>query len=453
MQLVSTSIYSQETIHLLRIAVYTKDSKSFGIAGLPVKTKNNPYTPEEILFLKTLEEYLIYIGGTILKVDNLLFCYTFNMDNRRSVLEWYLSLTGASDYEDLEKKVKIEEKKDSVDRIIRLDDVKSKILFLDGASFFLTAQKSILSVWDKETYTRYIVKLYSETDNIPSEDKIITHFASISNKRIIAVTKRGEIFLLDIEVESYYLVKTILLLSFVKSIITVNGKIIVGLEDNTIQVYDHEGKLLSVLNKENIYQSYTIFSMGIFHLKVSKSRNELMAVSYNIYDNNYHFLVYNLETFLLKRKLPLGDSPITSLVCASERIFISSLNGEIKVISKQTDELSKMDIEGVNKIYKMIKIVGTDNIIVLSNNGLDAISYPDKHYHIPESEEHKITTILSLNNKLIVGNEDGIVHVYDGKLDISKRLIKVFDVRVVDLFLMDSRIAVTTNKDTIIVVK
>jgi hypothetical protein len=453
MQLVSSSIYSQETAYLLSLAVYSKDSKSFAIAGLPVKTRDNPYTPEEILFLKTLEEYLIYIGGTVLKVDNLLFCYIFNMDNRRSVLEWYLSLTGADNYNELEKKVKIEEKKDSVERIITLDDEKSKILFLDGVGFFLTSQKSILSVWNKETYTRYIIKLYNETDDIPTEDKAITHMISISTKRIVVTTKRGEIFFLDVDEGSYQLVKTVPLISFVKSIVVADGRVIVGLEDNTIQLYDHVGKLLSILNKENIYQSYTIFSMGIFHLKVSKSHNELMAISYNIYDNNYHFLVFDLNTFLLKRKLSLGDSPITGLVCTMDKIFISSLDGEIKVISRQSDELTKMDIEGATKIYKMIKIVNTNNIIVLNDNGLDAISYPDKHYHIPDSEEHKITSLLSLNDRLIVGREDGSVHVYDGKLNISKDLFKVPGVGVADLFPIDSRIAVTSSRGTITIVK
>ena len=448
-KLVSSTIYSEETSYLLEIALYYKDANSFLICGLPVKNTN--YNNSELKLFQDLKNYLIELGGKPNPINgNFLFCYIFDTADRKPVLEWYLDILNDSgqivtNYNEVEKLIQ------NNTRIFTLPDKQSTKL-LNVNNVLISSQGSNLYVWDVDNY--YQIILYSESEYIPNEDRIISEMLYLFDRRVAIVTKRGDIFIIDVTDKSYEIANVIKLISSVKSVTTYEGNIIAGLENNTIQIYSNEGRLITTLNEDNIYRSFNIFYMGIFYLCVNEEYRELIAVSYDLYNMNYHVLVFNIDFFHLIKDVSIGNVNITGLVYLDDRIFISSINGEIKVISRKTDELNKIDIKDMEQIYKIVKISKTKNLLITSNIGLDIISYPDNHYHIPGSDRHNITTTLCLDGEIITGSTNGEVHSYNSKLGKSRTIYRAVDQKIIDIIaLKDGKIAISTNGGEIIILR
>lgn len=449
-KLVSSTIYSDSSAYLLEIALYSKDSNTFLINGLPVKNRNLGYTSEEKTLIKNIKRHLLSLGGKKFKTDGYIFSYEFSMENRKEPLEWYLDLLNESgqitaELKDLENLIHMKEKKKNKIHIRELSTYDTgDIKMLNLMNVLITSQRDILTVWDKNTYTNYTITLYTASENILPEDRIISKMVSFSNKRIAIATHKGDIFILDIDNDSYKLVNVIRLISPVKSILIHEGRLIVGLMNNSIVVYNHEGEFISMLNKDNIYQSYNIFSMGIFFLKINEVTDELIAISYNMEDGYYRTLMYDLNSLLLKRDISVGNKNITGVICIDNKIYITTLTGEIKIISTNPDELSKINVGGVDQIYKSTRFGDTQNLLLYTNLGLEVISYPDKYYHLDDIKE-SITKIVSTKNKLIIGNSRGDVYVYDFVKGKKKILIKLKDSKITDIIRLENNSLVISN--------
>ena len=449
-KLVSSTIYSDASAYLLEIALYSKDSATFLINGLPVKNRDLGYTSEEKTFIKNIKRHLLSLGGKKTKTNEYLFSYEFSMENRKDSLEWYLDLLNKSgqivaELKDLENLIHMKEKKKNKIHIRELSTYDTgDIKMLNLMDVLITSQKDILTVWDKNTYTNYTITLYTASENILTEDKLISEMMSLSNNRVIIVTRKGDIFILDINRDSYELVNVIKLISPVKSMLIHEGRLIVGLMNNSIVVHNHEGEFLTILNKDNIYQSYNIFSMGIFFLEINKEIDELIAISYNIDDGYYHTLIYDLDSLLLKRDISVGNKNITGVIILVNKIYITTLTGEIKIISTNPDELSKINVGGIDKIYKCTMLEDTLNLLLYTNLGLEVISYPDKYYHLDDIKE-SITKIISTKNKLIIGNSRGDVSVYDFVKGKKKILTKLKDSKITDIIRLENNSLVISN--------
>lgn len=449
-KLVSSTIYSDASAYLLEVALYSKDSDTFLIAGLPVKNRDLGYTSEEKILIENIEGYLVSLGGKKIIIKENLFSYEFSMENRREPLEWYLDLLNDSGQvvaklKDLENLIHIEKKKKIKLHIKELSTYNiGDIKMLNLVDILVTSQKDILTIWDKNTYTNYTVTLYTASENVLLEDKIICEMVSFSNNRLAVATYRGDIFILDVYKDSYEIVNIIRLISPVKSMLINGSRLIIGLMNNTIVVYNHEGKFLTILNKDSIYRSYNIFSMGIFFLKLNEETNELLAISYNMQDNYYHTLIYDLDSLLLKRDVSVGNKNITGVSILGDRIYITTLTGEIKIISTNSDELSKINVGGIDQIYKSIGLGNTQNLLLYTNLGLDIISYPNKYYHLDDIKKN-ITKIVSIKNKLIIGNNKGDVLVYDFVKGKRKIITKLKDSKIVDIIRLENNSLVVSN--------
>ena len=127
-----------------------------------------------------------------------------------------------------------------------------------------------------------------------------------------------------------------------------------------------------------------------------------------------------------------------------DRIYITTLTGEIKIISTNPDELSKINVGGIDQIYKSIRLEDTQNLLLYTNLGLEVISYPDKYYHLDDIKE-SLTKIVSTKNKLIIGNSRGDFFVYDFVKGKNKILTKLKDSKITDIIRLENNSLVISN--------
>ena len=442
-KIICYAVFSEETSNFLTLALASDKTKSFSIVGFLVNSVNREdLTVQEEKMLTVIQDFLVILGGVM--GDNVtnkkgeVFAYYFSMANKQGPIEWFSTRSSMNlSYEELKKsnvskakqlssktylqllhsvspseEVEFVGVKDRIIRNVMNNNEQAKVncvLPLSEEFILLALDNGKLELWDTNEDSFKNITIYGEKDNIDNVviklEKIYSHPKTL-NTKFIALTEKGDVFIIKIQGNLFPEVNKLELLGAAKSISVDEGTILIALINGDLNLID------SMSN--NIYLNLTLNTLyPVLFAKIKRGILNFVVLR----DGIYYFKRFRIATRELLDTIDLGNSIVKGLAVLSDMVLVSSYDGVIRFIS---DNVKNIEIEDVNSISKMVKVPHSKRVLIFPQSGsFELLTLPGKVTSLDNSNRYSMSSYCFLDSsRVIIGGKTGEIEIYN--IDTSK---------------------------------